>query len=232
MKLTSLLLALTAVSADTVERRASWISSTADEVTGTVEFGEATAKQAAVDFTCTPNTDIGDNPCIEGCGYDPIPNPFNPNAAAAATQPRPSGCKDYSCICADSGCARSWTWECVKWYMQCQENQACGPLDQAPQEVQDVNIESSCAVAPTSANTPLCYAGSIEETPTPGPTPAPEGDDDDDGKGKGGKKGRGDDDDGGKGKGGSGGKKGSSSESGKGSGKVCCREICLSFNHL
>ena len=199
LKLTSLLfLASTSVVS------ANWLTSTnsvADEVTETGVLGAS--KQATgdivVDATCLPDTAAGDKPCEEGCGWGTVPNPYNPNAAQAELQQRPAPCKNYACICADSGCLRSWTVECVAWYVQCQENQICGAM---PSAAAAVTIESSCAIAPTSANTPLCYESTIiEETPTP----APEGDDDD---GKGGKKGS---------SSGKGGKKGSSS--GKGDGK-------------
>ncbi|KAL3938961.1 MAG: hypothetical protein SGARI_001544 [Bacillariaceae sp.] len=113
----------------------------------------------------------GDNPCMEGCGHGMQPNPFNPNLAEAATQPRPAACSDYTCVCADSGCAKSWTVECIKWYMQCQtETQVCGELSDAPTAVQDAKIETSCAMAPSSANNDFCFN---PPRPTPEPTTAP-----------------------------------------------------------
>ncbi|KAL3917019.1 MAG: hypothetical protein SGILL_004907, partial [Bacillariaceae sp.] len=124
---------------------------------------------------CDPDWQVGDNPCVEGCGWGTVPNPFNPNAAAAELEQRPAPCKNYSCVCADSGCGRSWDVGCIKWYMQCQtETQACGSLDSAPTQVQEFNVGSSCAMAPSSANTEVCFNRPLTRSPTPalieGPT--------------------------------------------------------------
>jgi hypothetical protein len=159
---------------------------------------------AEIQSICLPDYDAGDNPCVEGCGHGMIPNPFNTNAEEAVLQQRPAPCKNYTCICADSGCLKTWDVGCIKWYMQCQSQiQVCGSLDEAPTAVQDFNVGSSCAIAPISANTEFCFPQTIINEV---PTMAPVGDDDDDDDGgKGGKKGGGDDDDD---SGGKGGKKG------------------------
>jgi hypothetical protein len=140
-------------------------------------------------IVCEPNYSLGDNPCVDGCGHEPVPNPFNPNPVEAAKEQMPGPCKDYTCLCADSGCKLTWDVGCIKWYMECQKQiQVCGSLADAPAAVQDFNFGTSCSIAPISANTEYCFP---KPTPPPvgpvcPPTPAPFGvsGDDDDGSGK------------------------------------------------
>ncbi|KAL3940846.1 MAG: hypothetical protein SGARI_000820 [Bacillariaceae sp.] len=116
---------------------------------------------------CPPDWDAGDNPCLPGCGHGMIANPFNPNSVEAEKEPRPAACRNYSCVCADSGCGKSWDEGCIKWYMQCQsETQVCGSMDSAPTAVQEFNIGSSCNIAPTSANSDVCFNKPLTPAPT------------------------------------------------------------------
>jgi hypothetical protein len=125
--------------------------------------------ETPVESSCEPDYGQGDNPCVVGCGHAPVPNPFNHNPREAKKEQRPGPCKNYRCLCADSGCARSWDEGCIKWYMQCQSaTQVCGRLSDAPAAVQDFNIGASCAVAPISANTRVCFN---EEMTAPSSSP-------------------------------------------------------------
>jgi hypothetical protein len=136
-------------------------------------------------IVCEPNYELGDNPCVDGCGHAPVPNPFNPNPVEAEKEQFPSPCLDYECICADSGCARSWDIGCIKWYMQCQtQTQVCGPLAEAPAAVIDYEVGESCVVAPVSANVEWCYPQVTAPVPPPFLPPTGVTGDDDDGSGK------------------------------------------------
>jgi hypothetical protein len=154
-----------------------------DDDVGCEDADSLSGVQVGNELICDPNYSLGDNPCVDGCGHAPVPNPFNPNAVEAESEQVPSPCKDYACLCADSGCKLSWDVGCIKWYMQCQtQTQVCGSLDDAPTEVIDYNIGTSCVVAPISANVDVCFyqplstpspTGSPTAVPIPPPTPAP-----------------------------------------------------------
>ena len=162
---------------DNARKLSAWIDTekaAVDVVTDTGVWDTAEAAPKQVDYQPTCELDPTDDPCVEGCGHGMIPNPFNPNEEEALTQPRPAGCNNYSCICADSGCLKSWTNECIKWYMQCQsETQVCGSLDNAPTAVQDTNIESSCFLPESSQNTELCENLPLTAYPSYAPSPSP-----------------------------------------------------------
>jgi hypothetical protein len=143
--------------------------------------GDIVCDETVVESSCEPDYDQGDNPCVVGCGHAPVPNPFNHNPMEAEKEQRPGACKNYECLCADSGCSRTWDVGCIKWYMQCQPStQVCGSLSDAPTAVQDFNVGVSCVVAPTSANTHVCFT-EVATAPSKSPVsiPQPAGDDDD-----------------------------------------------------
>ena len=55
-----------------------------------------------------------DRPCLEGCGHGMILNPWrDPFEAKEANDYRPAPCLEYDCICADSGCQKSWGPGCM-----------------------------------------------------------------------------------------------------------------------
>lgn len=139
----------------------------------TAEFRAAV--QVGDQLICDPNYELGDNPCVDGCGHAPVPNPFNPDPVEAESEQVPSPCLDYTCLCADSGCKMSWDVGCIKWYMQCQtQTQVCGDLADAPTAVQDFNFGQDCTIAPISANTDVCFFQPLATPlPTSPPTMAP-----------------------------------------------------------
>jgi hypothetical protein len=49
-------------------------------------------------------------------------------------------CMDYDCICADSGCKKSWDHGCIAEYMKCQATQVCGDIAKQPHEVTSYNF--------------------------------------------------------------------------------------------